>query len=177
MKFILQPWQLMLIILASWVNRQQQEVMECRRDVGGCDNGKRELRPLIFAALDIRETECHLSCPHDSTRSVNASRGGRACWKATLRTVDGTHWQTDRSARIRIGRRLRLPFRTPGLHSGVLRELDAVGGRLGNAAEGVRSIQGKCFGASSPIHPPPGSGLRLTGTRPHVAQSWRWCAG
>jgi hypothetical protein len=28
MKFILQPWQLMLIILASWVNRQQQEVIE-----------------------------------------------------------------------------------------------------------------------------------------------------
>ncbi len=31
MKFILQPWQLMLIILASWVNRQQQEVMEYLR--------------------------------------------------------------------------------------------------------------------------------------------------
>ena len=28
MKFILQPWQLMLIILASWVNRQQEEVIE-----------------------------------------------------------------------------------------------------------------------------------------------------
>ena len=28
MKFILQPWQLMLIILASWVNRQQQEIIE-----------------------------------------------------------------------------------------------------------------------------------------------------
>lgn len=28
MKFALQPWQLMLIILASWVNRQQQEVIE-----------------------------------------------------------------------------------------------------------------------------------------------------
>jgi hypothetical protein len=26
MKFILQPWQLMLIILASWVNRQQQVI-------------------------------------------------------------------------------------------------------------------------------------------------------
>ena len=31
MKFILQPWQLMLIILASWVNRQQQEVIEYLR--------------------------------------------------------------------------------------------------------------------------------------------------
>ena len=31
MKFILQPWQLMLIILASWVNRQQQEVIETLR--------------------------------------------------------------------------------------------------------------------------------------------------
>ena len=25
MKFVLQPWQLMLIILASWINRQQQQ--------------------------------------------------------------------------------------------------------------------------------------------------------
>ena len=31
MKFFLQPWQLMLIILASWVNRQQQEVIEYLR--------------------------------------------------------------------------------------------------------------------------------------------------
>ncbi|MDG2222067.1 MAG: carboxypeptidase-like regulatory domain-containing protein, partial [Rubripirellula sp.] len=31
MKFILQPWQLMLIILASWANRQQQEVIEYLR--------------------------------------------------------------------------------------------------------------------------------------------------
>ena len=31
MKFALQPWQLMLIILASWVNRQQQEVIEYLR--------------------------------------------------------------------------------------------------------------------------------------------------
>ena len=31
MKFVLQPWQLMLIILASWVNRQQQEVIEYLR--------------------------------------------------------------------------------------------------------------------------------------------------
>mgnify|MGYP001037844704 CR=1 FL=1 len=28
MKFILQPWHLMLVILASWINRQQQEVIE-----------------------------------------------------------------------------------------------------------------------------------------------------
>ena len=25
MKFVLQPWQLFLLILASWINRQQQE--------------------------------------------------------------------------------------------------------------------------------------------------------
>lgn len=31
MKFILQPWHLMLITLASWVNRQQQEVIEYLR--------------------------------------------------------------------------------------------------------------------------------------------------
>ena len=28
MKFVLQPWQLLLLILASWVNRQQQEVID-----------------------------------------------------------------------------------------------------------------------------------------------------
>ena len=31
MKFALQPWQLMLIILAGWINRQQQEVIEYLR--------------------------------------------------------------------------------------------------------------------------------------------------
>ncbi|MGB0758807.1 MAG: hypothetical protein ACPGPS_04710 [Rubripirellula sp.] len=31
MKFVLQPWQLMLIILAGWINRQQQEVIEYLR--------------------------------------------------------------------------------------------------------------------------------------------------
>jgi len=28
MKFVLQPWQLLLVILAGWINRQQQEVIE-----------------------------------------------------------------------------------------------------------------------------------------------------
>ena len=28
MKLVLQPWQLRMIILASWINRQQQEVIE-----------------------------------------------------------------------------------------------------------------------------------------------------
>ena len=31
MKFILEPWQLMLIILASWINRQQQDLIEYLR--------------------------------------------------------------------------------------------------------------------------------------------------
>ena len=31
MNLILQPWQLMLIILASWINRPQQEVIEYLR--------------------------------------------------------------------------------------------------------------------------------------------------
>ena len=31
MKFVLQPWQLLLIILASWINRQQQKVIEYLR--------------------------------------------------------------------------------------------------------------------------------------------------
>jgi hypothetical protein len=28
MNFVLQPWQLLLAILAGWINRQQQEVIE-----------------------------------------------------------------------------------------------------------------------------------------------------
>ena len=31
MDFILQPWQLYLVILAGWINRQQQEVIEYLR--------------------------------------------------------------------------------------------------------------------------------------------------
>jgi putative transposase len=31
MEFILQPWQLFLVILAGWINRQQQEVIEYLR--------------------------------------------------------------------------------------------------------------------------------------------------
>ncbi len=31
MNFVLQPWQLLLVILAGWVNRQPQEVIECLR--------------------------------------------------------------------------------------------------------------------------------------------------
>ncbi len=29
MKFVLQPWQLIVIILASWINRQQQQKIDC----------------------------------------------------------------------------------------------------------------------------------------------------
>ncbi len=31
MSFILQPWQLLVLILAGWVNRQQQEIIEYLR--------------------------------------------------------------------------------------------------------------------------------------------------
>ena len=31
MNFILQPWQFYLVILAGWINRQQQEVIEYLR--------------------------------------------------------------------------------------------------------------------------------------------------
>ena len=31
MNFVLQPWQLLLAILAGWSNRQQQEIIECLR--------------------------------------------------------------------------------------------------------------------------------------------------
>jgi len=44
MKFALQPWQLMLIILASWVNRQQQQVIARKHVISQlpsrlCDHG------------------------------------------------------------------------------------------------------------------------------------------
>ena len=32
MSFVLQPWQLFFLILASWINRQQQEVIELFAD-------------------------------------------------------------------------------------------------------------------------------------------------
>jgi hypothetical protein len=31
MSFVLQPWQLLLVILGGWVNRQQQQVIEYLR--------------------------------------------------------------------------------------------------------------------------------------------------
>lgn len=31
MNFLLQPWQLLLVILAGWISRQQQEVVEYLR--------------------------------------------------------------------------------------------------------------------------------------------------
>ena len=31
MKFVLQPWQFLLVILASWINRQQQQIIEFQR--------------------------------------------------------------------------------------------------------------------------------------------------
>ena len=31
MDFVLQPWQLLLVILARWVNRQQQQVIDYLR--------------------------------------------------------------------------------------------------------------------------------------------------
>ena len=31
MNFVLQPWQLLFVILAGWVNRQQQEVIQYLR--------------------------------------------------------------------------------------------------------------------------------------------------
>ena len=33
MDFVLQPWQLFLVILAGWINRQQQEVIEYRQQL------------------------------------------------------------------------------------------------------------------------------------------------
>lgn len=35
MKFVLQPWQLLLLILAGWINRNQQEVIEYLRTENG----------------------------------------------------------------------------------------------------------------------------------------------
>ena len=35
MKFVLHPWQLLLLILAGWINRQEQDVIEYLR-AGNC---------------------------------------------------------------------------------------------------------------------------------------------
>ena len=31
MNFVLRPWQLLLLVLAGWINRQQQEIIEYLR--------------------------------------------------------------------------------------------------------------------------------------------------
>jgi hypothetical protein len=31
MSFILQPWQLLLVILAGWINQQQQQIIDFQR--------------------------------------------------------------------------------------------------------------------------------------------------
>ena len=35
MDFILQPWQLYLVILAGWINRQAHGEIECHQRLGG----------------------------------------------------------------------------------------------------------------------------------------------
>ena len=50
MKFVLQPWQLIAVLLAGWVNRQQQEAIDYLRtenDILKEKLGKKRILPTI----------------------------------------------------------------------------------------------------------------------------------
>src|SRR5471030_2410041 len=48
MNFVLQPWQLLLAILAGWINRQQQEVIEYLRTENQILNEKLGKRRIVL---------------------------------------------------------------------------------------------------------------------------------
>ena len=48
MSFILQPWQLYVVIIAGWIHRQQQEAIEYLRTENRCAG------PAIFGVTDLR---------------------------------------------------------------------------------------------------------------------------
>jgi putative transposase len=50
MNFVLQPWQLLLAILAGWSNRQQQEVIEYHRTENQILKEKLGKRRILLAA-------------------------------------------------------------------------------------------------------------------------------
>ena len=48
MNFILQPWQLLHLILAGWVNHQQQLAIDYLRTENQILRLRRECRPILF---------------------------------------------------------------------------------------------------------------------------------
>jgi putative transposase len=54
MNFVLQPWQLLIAILAGWSNRQQQEIIEYLRTENQILKEKLGKRGILLAASTIR---------------------------------------------------------------------------------------------------------------------------
>ena len=54
MSFILRPWQLFLVILAGWINRQQQEVPDVldRKDPWGAFEGRKGGMLAVYRKAD-----------------------------------------------------------------------------------------------------------------------------
>ena len=61
MKLILQPWQLFLLILASWINRQQQEVIEYLRTENAVLKEKLDKKRILLS--DDQRVACSLTTP------------------------------------------------------------------------------------------------------------------
>ena len=54
MNFVLQPWQLLLAILAGWSNRQQQEIIEYLRTENQILKEKLGKRRILLISQNIR---------------------------------------------------------------------------------------------------------------------------
>jgi hypothetical protein len=55
MKFVLQPWQLFVVILASWIHRPQQEVIEYLRTENAVLKEKLGSRDYSYLRMDITQ--------------------------------------------------------------------------------------------------------------------------
>ena len=56
-KFVLQPWQLMLLIFVGWINRQQQEAKTRRVHFAGCvtnSDGGKSMQRMALNMTDLR---------------------------------------------------------------------------------------------------------------------------
>ena len=59
MSFLLQPWQLLLVILASWINQQQQQIIEFQRT----ERNRQELGNQILEAGEVvSQTTGQIEC-------------------------------------------------------------------------------------------------------------------
>jgi hypothetical protein len=72
MSFILQPWQLLVLILAGWVNREQQEIIELCLALTSSASSRWQLQQWLV--------DCHLMVPasrdYESYR-IHCSASGR----------------------------------------------------------------------------------------------------